>query len=185
MEAKKVILIFFSAILVIASIVIVFNKTIIPLVKNANYEKDMEKRNAQFSEQIKQQEEEKQKEQENQATTDDTPTVPENDGQRVGTYIGQYISLLNSKKYDKAYGLLNEGFKELNFPTLESYVEYVKEKYSRQKSVQYVKFKLEGYVYVVDTVIKDLPIYENPQEFKQVFRFQETNSGEFNLSFGI
>ncbi len=181
MNAKRIILMFFSIILIIATIVVVISKTIVPMVKNANYEKNIEEKNAQFAEQLKQQEEEKN----NQQPNDNSSDVPQNDGQRVGTYIGEYISLLNSKQYEEAYSLLNTGFKELNFPTLESYIEYVSEKYSRQKTVEYVKFKLEGFVYVVDTVIKDLAIYENPQKFDQVFRFQETEPGVFNLSFGI
>lgn len=178
---KKVVLIVFSVVLVLVTIVVAISKTVVPMVKNASYEKNIEKKNAQFAEQLKNQEEQNKNEEPNVSL----PDVPENDGQRVGTYIGEYISLINSKDYEVAYALLNTGFKELNFPTLESYIDYASEKYKRQKVIEYKKFKLEGFVYVVDTTIKDLAIYDNPQEFNQVFRFQETEPGVFNLSFGI
>lgn len=178
---RRIVLIVLSSILILVTICVAISKTIVPMVKNANYEKKVEKQNIQFAEQLKQQQQQK----EEQDNIDELPDVPENDGQRVGTYIGEYISLLNKKEYEKAYALLNTGFKEINFPTLDSYIEYASKKYSRQKVVEYNKFKLEGFVYVVDTTIKDLAIYSQPQEFNQVFRFQETEPGVFNLSFGI
>lgn len=177
---RKFVLIILSVILMLIAICVAFSKTIVPIVKNANYEKSIEEKNAQLAEQLKQEEQENEQEQ-----IDDLPDVPENDGQRVGTYIGEYISLLNKKEYEKAYALLNTGFKEINFPTLNSYIEYASKKYARKKVVEYKKFKLEGFVYVVDTTIKDLAIYSEPQEFDQVFRFQEIEPGVFNLSFGI
>ena len=177
---KKVILIILSILLILLSIIIGISKTIVPIIKNVNYEKNIENMNKQFVEELKEKQE-----QQNKEVVDESSDVPQNDGQRVGTYIGQYIEFINNKDYESAYKLLNQGFKDKYFPTLESYIDYAREKYSRQKSVEYVRFKIEGFVYVVDTVIKDLAIYENPQQFEQVFRFQETEPGVFNISFGI
>ena len=176
---RKVILISLSIFITLITVIVAISKTIVPIIKNANYEKEIAKKNAQFAEQI-------QKEESNSNEEEfEFADVPETDGQRVGVYIGEYINLLNNKQYEEAYALLNEGFKEMNFPTLQSYTEYAKEKYSRKKVVQYNKFKIEGFVYVVDATIKDLSIYPEPKEFDQVFRFQETEPGVFNLSFGI
>lgn len=178
---KRVILIVLSALLILLTVIVGISKTVVPMIKNANYEKNIEEMNQQFAEQLKQQQQQK----ENEEVVVDSPDVPQNDGQRVGTYIGQYVELLNNKEYESAYGLLNQGFKDANFPTLDSYIDYVSQKYARQKTVEYTRFKIEGFVYVVDTVVKDLAIYDNPQQFEQIFRFQEIEPGVFNLSFGI
>ncbi|MDD4066823.1 MAG: hypothetical protein PHH22_02485 [Clostridia bacterium] len=179
---KKKILIISSLFIFFISLIIVISKTLIPMYNNAEYEKKLTQKTQEWQEQINNI---NNKENENNNIEFEVKDVPTNDVERIRMYIGKYISYVNDKDYQGAYDLLDDSFKELNFPTLNDYIQYIEVKYERTKVIEYNKYKIQGFVYVVDTTVKDLGIYKNPTSFAQVFMFKETQPGDYKLSFGI
>ena len=53
---RKVILISLSVFVTLITVIVAISKTIVPIIKNANYEKEIAKKNAEFAEQIKKEE---------------------------------------------------------------------------------------------------------------------------------
>ena len=103
--------------------------------------------------------------------------------QRRQTYFGEYISFVESQKYEKAYNLLYDSFKENYFPTLESFTEYAKTNYSNEMSVKYNDIEREGELYILKVNLINIANNQASNEAQVVIK--ESDIDDFKISFEV
>lgn len=103
--------------------------------------------------------------------------------QRIQTYFGEYISFVESQKYEKAYNLLYDRFKENYFPTLESFTEYAKANYSNEMSVKYNDIEREGELYILKVNLINIANNQASNEAQVVIK--ESDIDDFKISFEV
>ena len=101
---------------------------------------------------------------------------------RVEAYVGQFISAIEEKDYDKAYAKLNENFKNNYFKTLEDFKNYAEKKYPSNPSITYDSLKRIGQIYLVQVTIKDV-MNTDFNAFSQRFVIRENGANDYKVSF--
>lgn len=104
---------------------------------------------------------------------------------RMYTYFGKYITLIESGKYEEAYNLLYEDFKEQYFQTLEAFKTYVTDRYPQFISVQYDSIERQGEYYILTVVIRDSIPKADIVTLQQKFVIHEKGFNDFELSFQV
>lgn len=104
---------------------------------------------------------------------------------RMEYYIGEYIGLIEEKKYDKAYELLYPEFKDNYFKTLEDFENYAKEKYPSSIIMSYNNIERQGDYYVLFTEIIDADTVNTIAEkrISQNIVVKENGYDDFYISF--
>ena len=103
---------------------------------------------------------------------------------RIKYYFTKYIAHIEKKEYVEAYGMLDEKFKKAYYPTQESFVEYIKQKYNPIISVSYEDFQRLGEYYVLKIAFIDLYAKDiEKAQISQRFIFHETNYNEYTIAF--
>lgn len=104
---------------------------------------------------------------------------------RMEFYVGEYIGLIEEKKYDKAYEFLYPEFKENYFKTLEDFEKYAKEKYPSTMIMGYNNIERQGQYYVLFTEIIDANTINTIAEKKisQNIIVKENGYDDFYISF--
>ncbi len=102
--------------------------------------------------------------------------------ERMKTYCGQFLGMIEDEKYDEAYSLLNENFKENYFPTQEDFEKYVKEKYPSFIKIDYEDTDRKGEVYLIKVKISSLTD-DSFQSFEQNFVVRENDNNDYTISF--
>ena len=106
-----------------------------------------------------------------------------NEGSRMQTYFGSFITYIEEEEYEKAYNLLNEDFKNNYFKTIEEFKQYV-QKYPENIIVDYQNIDREGEIFVLTVEIKDL--YNSQAEaIKQRVVIKENGANDFKISFQV
>jgi hypothetical protein len=105
------------------------------------------------------------------------------ESQRVHFYISKYMKYIEDKKYEEAYNLLYSEFKNTYFASLDSYIEYVKEKYPVVIGITYTNLTREGYYYIETLQIQDL--FNEEKSFNQIVVLKEYGFNDFVLSFQV
>lgn len=123
--------------------------------------------------------EEIEKQNENAITTQITNMSEED---RVESYVGQFISQIESQDYESAYNTLNENFKNNYFKTLDDFKNYAENKYPSNPSLTYESVKRMGEVYLVQAKINDV-INSDFTEFTQRFVVRENGANDYVISF--
>ena len=103
--------------------------------------------------------------------------------ERMQTYFGTFIKYIREKKYEDAYGLLNESFKSNYFPTLESFETYV-QKYPKESTVDYQYIERQGELFVLTVQIKDM-FDSSVEPISQRVVIRELGVNKFTLSFQV
>ena len=103
---------------------------------------------------------------------------------RIKSYVGQYISYIDSKDYESAYNLLYEDFKNTYFKTLEDFITYAENKYPDEILVEYTNMEREGTIYVLTVNIQDT-LDKNFTPIEQNIVVRENNLNDFVLSFEV
>lgn len=102
---------------------------------------------------------------------------------RMQTYFGTYLSYVESKKYEEAYDLLYEGFKQTYFPTLVDFKNYAEENYTSNMIVNYTDITREGTMYILTVEIKDA-LSSKQTEAKNINAVvMEEDVNKFKISF--
>ena len=63
---------------------------------------------------------------------------------RIEYYLGEFIDALEKSKYEKAYNMLNEKFKQNYFPKLEDFQTYAKTKFPMMFSIEHTNIERNG-----------------------------------------
>ena len=103
---------------------------------------------------------------------------------RMKTYVGQYLSYIDSEKYEDAYNLLYQNFKNTYFKTLVDFENYAKEKYPSEIMAEYTNMNKEGNIYILSVKIQD-PTNKEYKTLEQNIVIQENNLNDFVLSFNV
>lgn len=103
---------------------------------------------------------------------------------RMKTYIGQYISAIDSEDYETAYNMLYQEFRNTYFKTLEEFITYVENKYPDEIMVTYNNMEREGTIYIISISIQN-SLDSNFQAVQQNIVIQEKDLNNFTLSFNV
>lgn len=103
---------------------------------------------------------------------------------RMKTYVGQYLSYVDSGNYEDAYNLLYQNFKNTYFKTLQDFENYAKTKYPNEIMVEYTNMEKEGTMYIISVKIQD-PTNKEYKTLEQNFVIQENDLNDFVLSFNV
>jgi len=107
--------------------------------------------------------------------------------ERMEDYLQKYISAVSDKDYETAYAYLYNEFKEIYFPTLDSFVEYVNGKYPKTFTINQRDMERQGYYYIIYSTITNFMNIgqENNEGFIQNFIIKENGLNDFVLSFSV
>ena len=106
--------------------------------------------------------------------------------ERIRYYFSKYVRALEEGKYQAAYDMLHDDFKDNYFKTVESYTSYVQSKYLPVMSVEYDAITRLGQNYVL--TINFLDVFNSTDEEKIISKTQkviinENNYNDFKMSF--
>lgn len=101
--------------------------------------------------------------------------------ERMQIYLTQYMSYLENKEYEKAYSVLNQDFKNLYFPTIYHFTEYVEKNYFDVTRIEYTDIQRQGKYYILEVTLSD--IFDELNLKCQSFVIYEKSWNEFELSF--
>ncbi len=123
---------------------------------------------------------------------DEIKSMPES--KRMKRYIGMFFEDIEEGKYNNAYSVLNEDFKNNYFPRLEDFEEYAK-KYFNSDTIAITYDNVErlgnnktGNMYVIWTTITDIfmPKLEDDEKIEQTnFVIIEKNYNDYEMSFSV
>ena len=104
---------------------------------------------------------------------------------RMETYFHDFVTYIEDKEYEKAYDLLYHGFKEIYFPTIESFIEYAKKTYTEESAYNYISIQRQGTIYVLKIEIVNIELPKDQNTKTQRVVIQEYDFNDFVLSFQI
>ena len=169
---KKIVLLIISLILLICSISLIFSRIIIPIKKN----KEIVANRIYYTESVESEE-------------NNTPTasgemieIDATDGNISTIYVGNFMNKVNFEKYSEAYQMLSKSFKEINFPSLETFEKYWKENYNEFLIVEYLSFERMGDFILVKVNLTDRMKKKEPIE--QIFTLVKEGNN-YKISFGL
>ncbi len=185
MDKTNVLLTMVTLILVVCNLSLGINKFLSPIAQNDEYRKQYEA-NRQQQEQEEQnalQDDEMSQEDIDKEQLTNLKSMGEED--RMYTYFYQYITMIESGKYEEAYNTLYEDFKTQYFPTIEDYKNYVQGRYPTFISVKYNGIERQGEYYILTVLISsDIPS-ESGTTLQQKFILHEKDFNDFELSFQV
>lgn len=102
---------------------------------------------------------------------------------RIESYVGEFISLIEEKDYEKAYDKLNENFKNNYFKTIDDFKNYAEKKYPANANIEYGTVTRMGKGrYLLETKITDV-IDTDFAEVSQRFVVRENGANDYKISF--
>lgn len=169
---KKIVLLSISGMLLICSISLIFSRILIPIKKN----KEIVANRIYYSESLENEENN------NASSSNEIVEIESTDPNIATTYVGNFMHKVNMQKYDEAYQMLSKSFKEINFPNLESFEIFWKEKYNEILVVEYLSFERIGEFILVKVNLTDRMKKKEPVE--QIFTLVKEDS-KYKISFGL
>lgn len=184
-DKTNILLTMLLLVLIICNLTIYNNKILTPSMKNEEiikqYEQNIAEKKAE--EEAKLQDDEMSKEDIDAEQLANLKSMGEAD--RMYIYFYNYITLVESGKYEEAYNLLYSDFKTQYFPTLETYTTYVQNRYPQFMSVEYESIERQGEYYILTVIIRDDIVTENSVTLKQKFVMHEKGFNDIELSFQV
>ena len=105
------------------------------------------------------------------------------DQNKAGMNIEKFMTAINEQDYRYAYNCLATSFKQNNFPTLESFKEYVSNTFFKNNTTEYKNVSEEGKYYVYELNITDSNDSTNYIEKQFIVNLKDNR--EFELSFEL
>lgn len=165
-KKRKIILISVFALVLVVIILIAMLSTIKP----DNSSLSTEEKNLQLSEKI------------SEMKKQDLSILTERD--RIENYIVEYINYLQYGKYEKAYELLNSGFKDNFFNDLDSFKTYSKKRFYKNMAVEFKNIEKAGDVYIIWADITNL--LGDTSKVDQInFVIKENDLNDYEVSFSV
>ena len=104
---------------------------------------------------------------------------------RIKIYCGEFLKYIEEKRYEKAYSLLNETFKNNYFKNINQFIEYVQNKYPQNNiSVKYNNIERYGEVFLLDVEISQV-LNNEFAKFAQRIVIKEISANEYKISFQV
>lgn len=104
---------------------------------------------------------------------------------RIQVYCGEFIKFIEQQRYDKAYRLLNDDFKNNYFETIEKFTEYVQNKYPTTNiAVTYNKVDRRGEIFVLNVKISQV-LNTEFESFEQRIVIRENGANDYKVSFQV
>ena len=75
--------------------------------------------------------------------------------ERINYYCAEFFKLIDTKKYEQAYNLLYDEYKENYFPSLASFKRYVQEYFPDDIALNFTNIERLGEIYVLWVDVKD------------------------------
>lgn len=98
----------------------------------------------------------------------------------VATFINRYVG---DEKYELAYDVLSDGFKQNYFDTYEKFVSYAKQKYPLSAVLTYGDLQREGELYIIEVTVKE--IFSDDEPFTQTFIVKENDFNDYEIAFSV
>ena len=111
-------------------------------------------------------------------------TIKSDERRRMQIYFGQYMRLIETKQYEKAYLKLNADFKQANFGDVNKFIEYCKKTYPTSSSIEYDTINRNGDMYVLTVNITD-SFNSNFKTLTQRVVVKEISNNNYEISFQI
>ncbi len=102
---------------------------------------------------------------------------------RMQTYFGQFILLIEKNEYEEAYLKLNTKFKENYFKTLDDFKKYVTEKYPKAIRLEYTNIERQGEYYILSVNIYDT--FDSTKVISQSTVVKENGNDDYEISFQV
>lgn len=104
---------------------------------------------------------------------------------RIKVYCGQFLTYIEEQKYEKAYNHLNETFKNNYFKEIETFIEYVKNKYPQTNiSTTYNDVESHGDIFVLKVKIAQV-LNTEFASFEQRIVIRENGANDYKISFQV
>ena len=139
--------------------------------------------NQKKSQQIELEEETEQQIQEEKNITETLYNLNERD--RMELYFNRFLGYIESEKYEKAYDLLYDEFKNTYFPDFEKFKEYMQNTFSEMTNIRHDNIERNGDVYVLWIYITDALNGKPGEEKKMNIVIKENDYNDFVLSFSV
>lgn len=187
LDKTNLLLLIITLILIVFNIALLNYKILTPTMHNneikKQYEMNMQERKAQEEAELLDSDEVSEEEIQTQRIND-LKSMGEAD--RMYTYCYKYLEMIEWQKYEEAYNILYDEFKNQYFPTLDSYKEYVINRYPDFMNIKYNSIERQGEYYVVTVTITDAYVtIDNIISMQQKFIIHEKGIDDFELSFQV
>ena len=107
------------------------------------------------------------------------------DQYKMANNINKWKKMINSRDYKAAYEVLDNGFKNKNFDTLEKFEEYMKNNFPLHYDIEYGKFEeVTGEVYSQEVILTDIT-KETKDKIEKTILMKLGEGTEFVMSFNI
>lgn len=105
---------------------------------------------------------------------------------RMEFYFGMFLDYVENEKYEEAYDLLYEEFKQNYFPTLEDFTKYVQKTFPEMATIKHENIERNGEVYVLWIEIADV-LNGGPNDEKKEMNIviHENDYNDFVMSFSV
>ena len=104
---------------------------------------------------------------------------------RIEYYFSQFIKAIEAEKYEKAYNMLYDEFKQNYFNSLEEFENYAKKTFPRMISVDHKNFERNGSVYVLVIDISDSLSASDSSKKEMKFVIKENDINDYVMSFSV
>lgn len=111
-------------------------------------------------------------------------TIKSDERRRMQIYFGQYMRLIDTKQYEKAYSKLNPEFKQANFADINKFIEYCKKTYPSTSSIEYDTINRNGDMYILTVNITD-SFNTNFKTLTQRIVVKEISNNNYEISFQL
>lgn len=111
-------------------------------------------------------------------------TIKSDERRRMQIYFGQYMRLIDTKQYEKAYSKLNPEFKQVNFTDINKFIEYCKKTYPSTSSIEYDTINRNGDMYILTVNITD-SFNTNFKTVTQRIVVKEISNNNYEISFQL
>lgn len=104
---------------------------------------------------------------------------------RMKHYFSSFLDAVETGKYDKAYDMLYDEFRNNYFQDLETFEKYAKKTFSKMVSIKHTNFERNGDVYILWIELSD-PLSSTKDSAKEMnIVIQEYDLNDFVMSFSI
>lgn len=101
---------------------------------------------------------------------------------RIQHYVAEFLGMLENQKYQQAYDLLNDDFKNGNMQTLDKFIEFCKIYPSKNTTCAYSNFdRIGSSLYVITVTINQLT-ETTYKPIKQTFVVRENDYNNYTIS---
>ena len=105
--------------------------------------------------------------------------------ERMEFYFGMFWRNIENHEYEDAYDLLYSEFKQTYFPTLDSFTQYVQNKFPQMAVLEYENIERNGDVYVLWVYVVDALGKQTDEKQQINVVIQENDYNDFVMSFSV